>query len=105
MTLVFFKKTWQAAPSSIALAYQEAHTHQQSPSFKPGNPNSGWGVIKSLPTFLDHCRNSSVTFAQTVCIPRSFLSVLQHPSLNQPVKGSFEHGSRGSPKTFFPLNS
>ena len=38
---VFFKYTWQAAPSSIALAYHVAHTHQESPSFKPGNPNSG----------------------------------------------------------------
>ena len=30
-----------AAPSSIAFAYHVAHTHQESPSFKPGKPNSG----------------------------------------------------------------
>ena len=98
---VFFKKIEQAASSSIALAYQVAQTHQQSPSFKPGKPNSGCGVIKSLPTFFDHSKNLSVTFAQTVWTPLSFLSVLQHPSLNQPVNGSFEQGSNGSPKTFF----
>ena len=62
----FFKKIEQAASSSIALAYQVAQTHQLSPSFKPGKPNSGCGVIKSLPTFFDHSKNLSVTFAQTV---------------------------------------
>ena len=56
----------QAASSSIALAYQVAQTHQLSPSFKPGKPNSGCGVIKSLPTFFDQSKNLSVTFAQTV---------------------------------------
>ncbi len=56
----------QAASSSIALANQVAHTHHESPCFNPGKPNSGCGVIKSLPTFLDHNKNLSVTFAQTV---------------------------------------
>ena len=64
--LVFFKKIEHAASSSIALAYQEAQMHQQSPSFKPGKPNSGCGVIKSFPTFFDQSKNLSVTFAQTV---------------------------------------
>ena len=43
--------------ASIALAYQLAQTHQQSPSFKPGNPNSGWGVIKSFPASLHQFKN------------------------------------------------
>ena len=74
--------------ASIALAYQLAQTHQQSPSFNPGNPNSGWGVIKSFPASLHQFKNSLDTFAQTVWTPLSFSSVLQHPSLYQPVNGS-----------------
>ena len=35
------KKIGQPFPASTALAYQVAQTHQPSPSFKPGNPNSG----------------------------------------------------------------
>ena len=49
------------------MAYQPAHTHQLSPSFKPGKPNSGWGVIKSFPASLHHSKNSVFTFAHTVC--------------------------------------
>ena len=59
----------QPLPASTALAYQLAHTHQPSPSFKPGNPNSGCGVIKSLPASFNHSKNSVFTFAQTVCTP------------------------------------
>jgi hypothetical protein len=36
-----FKKIGQPFPASTALAYQVAQTHQPSPSFKPGKPNSG----------------------------------------------------------------
>ena len=50
---VFLRYMEQAASSSIALANQVAHTHHESPCFNPGKPNSGCGVIKSLPTFLD----------------------------------------------------
>ena len=35
------QKIVQALFSSIDLAYHEAHTHQQSPSLRPGKPNSG----------------------------------------------------------------
>ena len=38
---VLFKYTGQPFPASTALAYQLAQTHQPSPSFKPGKPNSG----------------------------------------------------------------
>jgi len=100
---VFFIKIGQAFPASKDLAYELAQTHQLSPSFNPGKPNSGCGVIKSLPSCLHHSKNSLVTFAQTVWTPWSFSSVLQHPSLSQPVKGSVEHSSRLSPKTFFCL--
>ena len=47
-------------------AYQLAHKHHPSPSFKPGNPNSGCGVIKSLPASFIHSKHSVVTLAQTV---------------------------------------
>jgi len=94
-----------AVPSSIDLAYQVAHTHQPSPSFRPGKPNSGCGVIKSLPTTLPHSKNFVVTYAQTVCNPWSELSVLQQPSLKNPVTGLFEHSSSFSPNTFFWYSS
>ena len=57
-------------------------------------------MIKSLPETLRKFRNSVVTLAQIVCDPRSLSSVLQHPSLNQPVSGSWEQLSRGPPSTF-----
>ena len=38
--------------------------------------------------FFDQSKNLLVTFAQTVCTPLSFLSVLQQPSLIHPVNGS-----------------
>jgi len=66
---VLFKNIGQPLPASTARAYQVAQTHHPSPSFKPGNPNSGCGVIKSFPASLHHSKNSVVTFAQTVCKP------------------------------------
>ena len=39
-SFVLFKNTGQAAPASIDFAYELAHTHQQSPFFNPGKPNS-----------------------------------------------------------------
>ena len=50
---------------------------------------------------IHHSKNSFVTLAQTVCSPLSFSSVLQQPSRYQPVKGSREHSSNFSPRTFF----
>ena len=76
-------------------------SHQVSPSFKPKKPNSGCGVIKSLPASFDQSKNLSVTFAQTVWKPLSASSVLQQPSQYQPVTGSWGQSSKGSPNTFF----
>ena len=59
----------QAFSASTAFAYQLAHKHHPSPSFNPGNPNSGCGVIKSLPASFNHSKHSVVTLAQTVCTP------------------------------------
>ena len=36
-----FKYIGHPFPASTALAYQLAQTHQPSPSFNPGKPNSG----------------------------------------------------------------
>ena len=82
---VLFKNIGHPLPASTAFAYQLAHKHHPSPSFKPGNPNSGCGVIKSLPASFIHSKHSVVTLAQTVWSPWSFSSVLQQPSRNQPV--------------------
>ena len=57
-------------------------------------------MIKSFPTFFDHSKNSFVTFAQTVCTPWSFSSVLQHPSLNAPVIGLVPQITSGLLYTF-----
>jgi hypothetical protein len=63
---VLFRYIGQPFPASTAFAYQLAQTHHPSPSFNPGNPNSGCGVIKSFPASLHHSKNSVVTLAQTV---------------------------------------
>ena len=55
--------------------------------------------MRSLPLDRANSRNASVTMQQTVWIPRSALSVLQHPSLNHPVRGSSEQVSNVVPRT------
>src|SRR6187200_2663890 len=45
-------------------------------------------------------RNSAVTTAQMVWLPRSSGPVLQHPSRKNPVIGSVPHGSSSAPNTF-----
>ena len=49
---------------------------------------------------LANWRKSSVKTQQTVWDPRSLSSVLQHPSLYQPVSGSSEQDSSLVPNTF-----
>jgi hypothetical protein len=43
-----------------------AQRHQRSPALKPGKPNSGLGVERSLPRDFENCRNAAVMTAQTV---------------------------------------
>lgn len=43
-----------------------AHKHQRSPGLRPGNWNSGRGVLRSLPRCFEKERNSAVILAQTV---------------------------------------
>jgi hypothetical protein len=62
------------------LLQRGAHKHQRSPGFKPGKPNSGTGVDKSLPRDFENARNSVVMTAQTVWLPTSSWPVLQQPS-------------------------
>jgi hypothetical protein len=55
-------------------------THQRSPGRRPGKRNRGMGVIRSLPIERWWSRNSTVTTAQIVWLPRSSGPVLQEPS-------------------------
>ncbi len=94
------KLTGHATPLLTASSQVLAHTHQRSPGFKPGKLNCGAGVIRSFPFDLAKFRNASVTIEHTTWRPRSLLSVLQHPSLYQPVNGSMEHSCNALPRTF-----
>jgi len=91
--------TGQATPSSTASCHVCAQTHHLSPGDSPGKPCSGTGVIRSFPWARANSRNSLVTRQQTVCKPRSLRSVLQHPSLYQPVSGLVEQVSKSPPRT------
>ena len=69
-----------AAPSSWARSQLTAVTHQRSPGTSPGKPYGGIGVDRSLPIERWCSRNSAVTTAQIVWLPRSSGPVLQQPS-------------------------
>ena len=77
--------------------------HHRSPSLSPGNRYSGRGVVRSFPACWENCRNSSVTSAQTVCIPASSPHVSQVPVRKKPVIGSVEQAISSPPKTFFAI--
>jgi AcrR family transcriptional regulator len=72
--------TGAAAPSWCARSQFTAVTHHLSPGTSPGNLNCGIGVDRSLPMFRWCSRNSAVTTAQMVWLPRSSGLVVQHPS-------------------------
>src|SRR5205085_4780718 len=74
-------------------------THHLSPGLSPGNPHSGTGVTKSLPSSTEKSRNSRVTFTQTVCKPTSSGPVRQKPSRKNPVIGSRQQHFNSVPKT------
>ena len=88
-----------AVPLLTASSHVRAQTHHESPGFSPGKPWFVIGVIRSFPFERAKLRKSSVTTQHTVCEPRSLGSVLHFPSLYQPVIGSQEHVSSGSPST------
>ena len=69
-----------AAPAAWARAQFTAVTHQRSPGTRPGKEYSGRGVDRSLPMLRWCSRNSAVTTAQIVWLPRSWGPVLQQPS-------------------------
>ncbi len=72
--------TGAAAPSLCACSQLAAVTHHRSPGTSPGNRNWGIGVDRSLPIRRWCSRNSAVTTAQMVWLPRSSGPVVQHPS-------------------------
>src|SRR6266446_9332407 len=72
--------TLGAWPASSASFQRSAQRHQQSPGSRPGKPNSGTAVERSLPAALENARNAASTFVHTVCSPKSSGPVLQLPS-------------------------
>jgi hypothetical protein len=74
-------------PDRKASFHLETQRHHLSPATRPGKCGR-CGAVRSFPRALLNCRNCSVTCAHTVCTPWSRLSVLQYPSLYQPVIGS-----------------
>ena len=72
--------TKAAAPSRWARSQLTAVTHQRSPGTRPGKRYAGIGVVRSLPMLCWCSRNSAVTTAQIVWLPRSSGPVLQQPS-------------------------
>ena len=66
--------------ASRASCQRAAHRHQRSPGLRPGKPNSGSGVERSLPRDLENSRNAEVITTQTVWLPISSRPVLQQPS-------------------------
>ena len=97
------KMTGGATPASMASFQRLAQRHQWLPGFSPGNPDSGTGVLRSLPAVLEKAKNSAVISAQITCFPRSSGSVSHVPFLNQPAIGSHPHSTKGLPRTFLFL--
>jgi hypothetical protein len=54
--------------------------HQRSPGFRPGKPNSGTAVERSLPRDLENSRKAEVITTQIVWLPTSSRPVSQQPS-------------------------
>ncbi len=104
LMFVASRSTGHALPWLRASSQVLAQTHQESPGFSPGKLNCGAGVTKSLPLERANSRNSSFTIQQTVCEPLSISSVLQLPSLYQPVIGLQEHSPISWPKAFFCID-
>ena len=75
-----------------------AHKHHLSPALRPGKLGRR-GVLKSFPLYFEKAKNSVVISAQTTCLPSSFSSVRQNPSLYQPVIGFEQHNFKGVPST------
>src|SRR5947209_6589753 len=80
-------------------------THHLSPGLSPGNPHSGTGVTRSLPSSTEKSKNSRVTFTQTVCKPTSSGPVRQKPSRKNPVIGSRQQHLSSVPRTFVGMTS
>ena len=68
-----------ARVAASASTQRDAHRHHRSPAFNPAKPNSGRGVLRSLPAEALKARNSSVMTAHTVCTPTSSAPVSQQP--------------------------
>src|SRR5258708_35790175 len=76
-----------------------AGSAEAPPGLRPGKPNSGIGVERSLPLDLENARKAAVITAHTVWLPTSSGPVSQQPSRKKPVIGLIEQSSSSSPRT------
>src|SRR5438045_9274599 len=97
---VALRSTVTPRPCASANFQRLTQTHHLSPGFNPGNPHSGTGVTRSLPSSTEKSKNSRVTFTQTVCKPTSSDPVRQKPSRKNPVTGSRQQHFNSVPRTF-----
>jgi hypothetical protein len=95
--------TGAATPAIWARSQFGAVTHHLSPGFNPGNRYWGAGVTRSLPMLFWWSRNSRVTTAHMVWLPRSSGAVRHDPSRNHPVSGLVLHSSSSLPRTFLSI--
>ena len=91
------RSTFGALPFVSASSQRDAHKHQRSPAFSPGNL-PGMGVERSLPFALVNFRKSSVTTAATAWTPKSPSVTRQNPSRLKPQPSA--HGPSCPPSTF-----
>src|SRR5207302_10711654 len=91
--------TGAARLCSTADFHRVTQTHHLSPGLSPGNPHSGTGVTRSLPSSTENSRNSRVTLTQTVCKPTSSGPVRQKPARKYPVIGSRQQHFSSVPRT------
>src|ERR1700720_3144104 len=99
------RSTGAARLCSSADFQRVTQTHHLSPGLSPGNPHSGTGVTRSLPSSTEKSKNSRVTFTQTVCRPTSSGPVRQKPSRKNPVTGSRQQHLSSVPSTFVGMTS
>ncbi len=98
------RSTGAARLRSSADFHLVTQTHHLSPGLSPGNPHSGTGVTRSLPSSTEKSKNSRVTFTQTVCKPMSSGPVRQKPSRKNPVIGSRQQHFNSVPRTLVGIN-
>ena len=96
--------TLAVIPAWCASIHRPRQRHQKSPSTRPGKWYSGMGVDKSFPCSALNLRNSSFTWTQMVCIPRSSAHVSHVPVLKNPVMGDSLQAINSEPSTLSAMD-